>query len=75
MPPPLGLDWACYQRLKVGAADPFGFENGLVVVLGHPAYYPRFGIISAENKGSDGSMIPRWRCSWYRSLLRAHFRA
>jgi putative acetyltransferase len=54
---PLGVRPA-YQRrgigselVRAGLADLRKAGHGLVVVLGHPDFYPRFGFVPAENHG------------------------
>jgi putative acetyltransferase len=39
------------ELVRAGLADLRKAGHGLVVVLGHPDFYPRFGFVSAENHG------------------------
>jgi putative acetyltransferase len=62
-----------YQRRGIGSqlvtAGLHACHNtpyGVVMVLGHPHYYPRFGFTTAKPHGIVGNMRCLTKSSWYR---------
>ena len=41
------------QLVRAGLEECHRLGHGIVVVLGHPDFYPRFGFVSAKQKGID----------------------